>query len=193
MNREIRFRIWEEFPRYEIGDDGSVFSFDYNHTGERRQLRTYMDQDGYPYVFMVVDGKRYKRIIHRMVAKLFVLNPKNKPQVNHKNGIRNDNKAENLEWVTSQENTIHGFTHNGRKISEKSILAAKYSFTGVRNPKAKVNESIVLSIRRCRAKGDSLRNIADRTGLSVAQVSAIANNKFWKNIHQSPELLTPQP
>lgn len=180
-NREIKFRAWDEFPRYEIGSDGSVWSNDFNHTGNRKALRQYLDDDGYPYVQLVVGGKRYKRIVHRMVAKCFVENTENKPQVNHKNGIRSDNRSENLEWVTPRENTIHGYRVNGRQHSEKQRQHGRESFGGTNNPKAKINEATALSIRRLRAKGELLRDIAKQYGLSTSQVSAIATGKSWKS------------
>lgn len=116
--REIKFRAWDK--KYEVGNDGSMWSLDYNHTGKRKELRQYLDQDGYPYVFLQNNGKRTKLVVHRAVAKLFLSpKPTDKHQVNHKNGKRNDNRLGNLEWVTSKENTIDGWKR-GRKPSEKN-------------------------------------------------------------------------
>lgn len=110
--------------KYSVSSDGRVFSNNYNHTGKTKEMRQYID-DGYPYVVLVKDKVRTKVMVHRAVAKLF-LGPKPTPkhQVNHKNGIRTDNRVENLEWVTSRENTLHGWRVNGRKQSLKARLRA---------------------------------------------------------------------
>ena len=122
--RPIKFRAWD--GKYEIGSDGSVWSKDYNHTGERRSMLQYLDEDGYPHVFLNLKGKRSKLVVHRAVAKLFLgPRPTAKHQVNHKNGQRSDNRVENLEWVTSRENTLHGWRVNGRKQSKKAIDGAR--------------------------------------------------------------------
>lgn len=178
--REIKFKPAPDFPKYEIGNDGSVFSLDYNNSGQRKKMKQYLDDDGYPYVIFTVGRRRFKRIIHRMIAILFVKNEYNKPQVNHKDGVRSNNKASNLEWVTAQENTIHGYRVNGRTASVKSRDLARDRFSGTKNPKAKLNEAELLSIRRLRSKGWLLKDIAERVGISIAQVGQIANNKFWK-------------
>jgi len=61
----------------------------------------------YNSVCLFKDGKRYWRNIHRLVAEHFVPNPHNKPQVNHIDGNKHNNKYTNLEWVTAQENMRH--------------------------------------------------------------------------------------
>lgn len=184
--RQIKFRAWDGCGKYLAGDDGNVYSTNFNHTGKTKSLKGDFDKDGYHHVLMNIDGKRIYVRTHKIIALAFHgPKPTEKHQVNHKNGIRTDNRPSNLEYVTSRENTIHGWRSNGRKHTKEQINRAREQFSGTNNPKAKINEAMVLSIRRLRVKGVSLREISDRHGISVAQVSAIANNKFWKNAIQS--------
>ena len=119
--REIRFRAWDGSGKYVAGSDGLIYSTDFNHTGKIKALKGEMDVDGYPHVLMNIERKRIYRASHKLVAKAFIgEKPTPKHQVNHKNGIRKDNRPENLEYVTSRENTIHGF-NRGRKISPSQI------------------------------------------------------------------------
>lgn len=96
--------IIEGYPNYLVSNTGVVT----DTTGKpRRQYTT----DGYAQVSLGVDGKYSTEYVHRLVAKAFIPNPNNKPQVNHKDSNRKNNHVDNLEWVTNQENTIHGFEH----------------------------------------------------------------------------------
>lgn len=62
--------------------------------------------------------------IHRLVAQAFLDNPKNKRTVNHKNGIKTDNRVKNLEWATDKENILHSFRELGQKGSHLGKLGA---------------------------------------------------------------------
>ena len=178
--REIKFRAWDVSDKYEVSNDGLVFSNDYNHTGKRRELRQYLDDDGYPYVFLTIDSKRYKRMVHRLVAELFLIQPSSEYEVNHKNGIRSDSRLENLEWVTHKENIIHGWECNGRKHSEKQLVMTSERMSGEKNIKAKLTKSQVEELRELRKDGATLKDLSKMFGVCVSQVSAIALGRSWK-------------
>lgn len=76
---------------------------------EESYRRPREDKNGYLVMILHAGSKhRYVRV-HRLVAEAFLPNPKKKPQVNHINGNKKDNRVENLEWVTNSENALHKF------------------------------------------------------------------------------------
>lgn len=183
---DIRFKSWDVDSRYEIGTDGTVISNNYKNGGKRKEIAQQLDKDGYPYVFLFVDGKRYKRKVHRLVAEAFLEKPDGKDHVNHKNGVRNDNNLSNLEWVTHQENVQHSWIVNGRKHTERQRRIRSSLSTRERNPKAKLTMNQVLLLRKLRKSGKSLKELSQMFGIGVSQVSAIANGKYWND---NPDLL----
>lgn len=108
---------------YEVSSIGRVRSLNYNHTGKIKVLKPRKICTGYLVVGLHKNREKKLFKVHRLVAAAFIPNPDSKPQVNHKNEIKSDNRAENLEWMTAKENCNFG-TRNER-ISKPVIQLTK--------------------------------------------------------------------
>lgn len=103
---------------YFVDDFGNVVAVPKMKSGGRkfdnnyRIMRQKMNKNGYM-VVSLYNGRGYKTVfVHRLIAEAFIPNPDNLPVVNHKNGIKSDNRIENLEWVTYSGNTRHAVDNN---------------------------------------------------------------------------------
>lgn len=112
---------WKEIKGYEgryiISNYGEIISLPrYKHNNSKMQyvepkeiLRYINKVNGYVYVQLWKNAE-YKNIrLHKLVAETFIPNPENKPQVNHIDGNKQNNKVDNLEWCTARENIIHAY------------------------------------------------------------------------------------
>lgn len=86
-------------------------------------LTPQIEKNGYIRFVLSKNGKMYRILAHRAVAETFIENYSNKPQVNHKDGNKLNNRVENLEWVSAQENTLHSLKNNLRKPQKVKKIA----------------------------------------------------------------------
>lgn len=111
-----KFKLIEGYDHYLVSTWGKIYRIDkafqvetnYQHmTRKLSELSTEETSKGYLRVYLSKNGKRKHHKVHRLVARAFIPNPENKPQVNHIDGNKKNNSITNLEWVTDEENKEH--------------------------------------------------------------------------------------
>ena len=172
--------LWKDIDGYEglyqISNLGNVRSLNRKQrvglinnrtiTRKGKILKIQKNKYKYCYVFLSKNGNKKYSLVHRLVAIAFIPNPNNLPEVNHKNGIKSDNKLKNLEWISKSDNEKHAylFLNKPRKSGNKG----KY---GKENSKSKIvlqiNKETNEIINRFYGIGEAERI----TGISNQQIS----------------------
>jgi len=152
------------FEKYEISNLGNVRSL-YKRRFNIENLKLLKDKKGYLHVNLYHLKKLSRFSVHRLVAIAFIDNPENKTQVNHINGIKDDNRDENLEWCTSKENIKHAFNIGLKKMTKGTDCSW-----------SKLTEENVSEIRKSKLTQKQLSIIYN---ISQTQISRIKNNLRW--------------
>lgn len=177
--------IWKDVYEYEglyhVSNLGNIKSLDKTvKSGIKNQETRFIkgkllnfasDKDGYLQVSMTRNGKRKKYRVHRIVCFAFHLNIENKPQVNHKDGIKFHNYEWNLEWSTLSENRTHAYKtglQNGlQRRGEKSnfVKLTSEQIVKIRN------EYVPYKIKQ--------KFLAEKYGVTQSAISSIINKRNW--------------
>jgi hypothetical protein len=158
------FKEIEECPNYRVSNQGNVYRVLKN--GRLRKLKQRKGFGEYlQAAIFSKNGTKMIKYVHRLVAKAF-LSGEEKKQVNHKNGIKTDNQAINLEWVTAKENRKHA-------------LETGLAPSGSKSPNSKLTKEQVIKIFNLKGIKSS-RIVAMEFNVSKPVILSIWNKKKYK-------------
>jgi hypothetical protein len=161
--------IWKDVPEYEglyqVSNLGRVKSLKF---GRERILKPQEGKQGYMHVFLYKEGDVKFYRVHRLMMLAFV--GESNLQVNHINGIKTDNRLENLEYCTGSQNIKHAF-NTGLSVPVK----------GEKHGRSKITRACVERIKYGH-QGVSQKEIARIYGITQSQVSRVRSGRLWKHI-----------
>lgn len=156
---------------YAVSDDGQVMSMNYKKS-KLPGIMTQSIRRGYPSVTLCKSGTKQRwGTVHTLVAHHFI-GPRPKGlTINHKNGIKSDNRVENLEYCTISENRLHSF-----KLGLECNKGEQHS-------QHKLTDDQVRVIRLRAKDGESQSSIAGDFGVSQSAINLVVRRKRWPHVH----------
>lgn len=182
MEKERIHERWKGIPGYEgyyqVSTHGRIRSLD-RYVGYRNDKQRFSrgkilepgkDKDGYFGVILSKENSKKGKRVHRLVLTAFDRPPKPGEQCNHKDGNKQNNHIENLEWCTVKQNIWH-----------KENILGKHN-RGEKNGGVELTEQKVKEIRVLLEKGWTQRRIAKKFGVCKSTIGYIYSGKTWKHI-----------
>lgn len=172
-----------DFPNYMISNHGRVWRQEKETIFKNGVKRTFKEQyisicytkTGYCIVRLSNNGVKKTKYIHRLVAEHFIENKLNKPEINHIDGDKKNNRFSNLEWCTSKENKIHGW--------KNKLYNPHSNMQGENHGNHKLKEKEVIEIRRLydnRMK--TLKELSLMFKTPNSTIQKIVYRKTWKHL-----------
>jgi hypothetical protein len=175
--------IWrsiDNYEGYEISNLGNIKSLSKKikckngfRITKEKILKLKKTKGGYLSLQLKNKGKHF--LVHRLVALAFIHNPDNKPQINHINGIKNDNRVDNLEWCNQSENQIHAYKN---RLQMPSLHKRAF---GENQGCSKLKEKDVYFILKNYKKGRGVE-FAKIFNVSQTTILNIVNKKIWTHV-----------
>lgn len=162
------------FSKYYVTPEGKIYSTKY---GWLKELIP-SESKGYLRINLSEGNRRFMFPVHRIVAKVFLKNKENKPHVNHKDGNKQNNQVENLEWCTASENMQHA-----SKMLKRPGSKTGYRFSNMYPSEATRNRLIALGIPRNRhnlADLGEMLPITVRDSVRNAQFAVNKTTHWWR-------------
>lgn len=162
---------------YEVNNNGVVRTkervitischqkFTRTHSIKSKEKKQRIGKNGYVTVALVINDVTKNTYLHRIIAEAFVPNPNNYSVVNHINGLKTDNRIENLEWCTSSHNNKHAID-NGLRTAANSCL----------------DKEVSLKILELKKSGKTQKEIAEHLNLSISTVGGFLRGRSYKNL-----------
>lgn len=178
-NDNTNNEIWKDIPGYEglyqVSNQGRVKSFPRNGTrNEERILKTTPGAYGYHRVGLYKNNNPKTVKVHAIVALAFIGKRPDGMTINHKNGIKSDNRPDNLEYCTIKENLQH---------AHRTGLIDPLKISGEKHGNSRLTAEQVLEIRALHKGGNITQaELADRYGVGRQHMSDIINRKRWSHI-----------
>lgn len=177
MNKKEEIEEWRDVPGYEglykISNKGMLIRFEHWSTKGRYYPEShpykFKNYKGYIQTYLYKDGKRKTTTIHRLIAQAFIPNPENKDQINHKNGIKDDNRIENIEWCNQSENMRHAFD-----------TGLKEGMPGEKNGRATLSQEAVDLIKSRYNSGEKITDISRELNINLGKLRTILYGFSWK-------------
>ncbi len=178
---DVKWKIIVGAPHYYVSNEGKVLSCarleeikgrhpnPYLRKRRTTILKPRINNSGYYQVSLPFQEGTKRKSIHRLVAEAFIPNPENKPEVNHIDGDRLNNRYDNLEWCTRSENSLHS-----TKVLKKNV--------GDNSNSSKLTSEQVLQIADRLAKGETQTSLAKEFNVSNHAIYRIQHGYNWSHL-----------